>query len=278
MAMSSFCTVLDGAKTGKTILPGRYKRDRDSKEYGTQFVPQWKSLRDCDYQIQQHNLPRGHLPPFIMDLLTEAMERVREKQFVRIANHFAALPKVNVKDTDLVAPWQDAEARAQELLSKPEEHVRAVGQAQMDALEAIKTHVARVYDMYGDIIRSAEARAGPGAARVGMVGHNRRKSGEGATFTNLPIESRQDRLRRVSREFVGGPSAVETWAFSQEEVARLRASYAYLYDWRCKSIGGGSRFPWSVAMRDLGAIKLQRRKDFKPISQEFYEKMSMRKL
>jgi len=278
MAMSSFCTVLDGAKTGKTVLPGRYKRDRDSKEYGTQFVPQWKSSKDCDYQIQQHNLPRGHLPPFIMDLLTEAMERARDKQYVRIANHFAALPKVNVKDTDLVAPWQDAEARAQELLSKPEEHVRAVGQAQMDALEAIKTHVVRVNDMYNDILKGlAETRAGPGAARVGMVGHNRRKS-DGTAFTNLPIELRQDRLRRVSREFVGGPSAAETFAFSQEEVARLRASYAYLYDWTRKSIGGGSRFPWSVAMRDLGAIKLQRRKDFKPISQEFYEKMSMRKL
>jgi len=284
MAISSFCTVLDGAKTGKTILPARYRQDRDSKQYGTQFVPQWKKTEDRDYQTP-HNLPRGHLPPFIMDLLTEAMQKVADEQLERIAKHFAALPKVNVKDADLVAPWQDAEARAQELLSKPEEHVRAVGQAQMDALEAIKTHVARMYDMSNDIMKgSAEARAGPSTSHAGVRvvgGHNRRKSSgassNGGTFTDLSIESRQDRLRRLSREFVGGPSAAETFAFSREEVARLRASYAYLYDWRCKSSGGGSRFPWNVAMRDLGAIKLQRRKDFKPVSQEFYEKMSIRR-
>ena len=60
------------------------------------------------------------------------------------------------------------------------------------------------------------------------------------------------------------------------EVARLRASYAYLYDWTKKQ--GGTRFPWNVAMRELGAIKLRARQDFKPISQDFYEKMMMRRL
>lgn len=274
MAMSSFCTVLDGAKTGKTILPERYKKDRDSKQYGTQFVPQWKMDRDC--QTLQYNLSRGHLPPFIMDLLSEAMDRVKDEQLRRIADHFAVLTKE--KDKDLVAPWYGAEERAQELLSRPEEHVRAVGQAQKDALEAIKTHVARVCDLYGDMMKAAaETRASPSrGAGMGAAGHKRKSSG--VAFTNRSIETRQDQLRRLSREFVGGPSAAETFAFSREEVARLRASYAYLYDWARKSYGGGSRFPWSVAMRDLGAIKLQANKDFKPISQDFYEKMSMRKL
>src|SRR5260221_8801419 len=138
MAMSSFCTVLDGAKTGKTILPGRYKQDRDSKQYGTQFVPQWKNH---DILSLQYKLPREHLPPFVMDLLQEAMDRVGHEQLRRIADHFAALPEVKVKDKDLVAPWQGAEARAEELLWRPEEHVRAVGQAQKTGLGAIKAHV-----------------------------------------------------------------------------------------------------------------------------------------
>ena len=271
MAMSRFCTVLDGAKTGKTVLPGRYKQDRDNKQYGTQFLPQWK--KDREKETLQFDLRRGPLPPFVMDLLTEAMERIGDEQRERIKDHFAALRKV--KDKELVAPWQDAEARAQELLSRPEEHVRAVGQAQKDALEAIKKHIARVNDMWDEMMKAGQTQSRPG--------HNRRKNsggggGGGAAFTSRSIESRQDQLRRVSREFAGGPSAAETFAFSGEEVARLRASYVYLYDWTHASSFGGSRFPWSVAMRDLGVIKLQARKDFKPISQDFYEKMSMRKL
>jgi hypothetical protein len=79
----------------------------------------------------------------------------------------------------------------------------------------------------------------------------------------------------MSREFVSGPPAGEVYVFSQEEVARLRASYAYLYDWTKQ---GGSRFPWNVAFNELGEIKLRAQKDFKPISRDFYERMSIRRL
>ena len=261
--MSSFCTVLDGAKTGKTILQGRYRQDCNSKLYGTQFVPPWKM--EPDHNILQYPLSRGGLPPFVMDLFKETMESIKGKYLQRIADHFAALP-AKIKDADLVAPWQGAEARAQEMLSSPEPHVRAVGRAQNDALEAIKTHVARVSELYADTMRKAAMVGGAGAP-------------SGAAFTQLSIESRQDKLRAVSREFVGGPPGERRKTlvvFGQEEVARLRASYAYLYDWTHKP--GGTRFPWSVAMRELGAIKLRARNDFKPISQDFYENMSMRKL
>jgi RNA-dependent RNA polymerase len=270
--MSSFCTVLDGAKTGKIILPERYKQDCNSKQYGTQFVPPWKM--ELDHNILQYPLSRGDLPPFVMDLFRETMETIKNEFLRRIADRFAALP-AKIKDADLVAPWQGAEARAQEMLSSPEPHMRAVGQAQNDALEAIKTHVVRVSEFYTETMRKVTVGGGGAAAA-------------GAAFTHLSIESRQDKLRAVSREFVGGPLAAapgagagggekktKTFVFGREEVARLRASYAYLYDWTHK---GGTRFPWSVAMRELGAIKLRARNDFKPISQDFYENMSMRKL
>jgi RNA-dependent RNA polymerase len=302
--------VLDGVKTGKTILPERYKEDRESRQYGTQFVPWWKM--DPDYKTQQYNLSRGDLPPFVMDLLKEAMDKAGEEQLRRIANHFAELPKI--KDADLVVPWEGAEARAQEMLSRSEEQMRAIGQAQKDALEAIKTHVARVYDLNTTVMRaamkttalaerSAGSSAGTSRGTATVMGtqteksrgkqrsrtstststsasSRRRRGGSGGgssvTFTNWSIETRQDQLRRMSREFVGGPPAEQTLVFSAEEVARLRASYAYVHDWACRP--GGSRFPWNVAMRELGEIKLRARQDFKPISQDFYEKMSMRKL
>jgi hypothetical protein len=104
--------------------------------------------------------------------------------------------------------------------------------------------------------------------------HGKGKKG-GADFSNQSIKTRQDCLRRVSRAFVGGPPAEETFVFSQEEVAKLRASYAYVYDWM--KHGGDTRFPWNVAFDELGEIKLRAQKDFKPISREFYEKMSIRK-
>jgi len=79
-------------------------------------------------------------------------------------------------------------------------------------------------------------------------------------------------------EFVKGPDRAETAValLSEDEVARLRASYAYILDWSHRP--GGTRFPWNVAMRDLGEIKLRARGDLKPLSQDFYEKMMMRSL
>jgi RNA-dependent RNA polymerase len=293
---SSFCTVLDGAKTGKAILPEKYKQDRESRQYGTQFVPRWKV--DPDRPTQHYNLSRGDLPPFVMDLLKEMMQKAGDEQLRRIADHFATLPKV--KDADLVAPWERAEARAQDMLSRSEEHNQAIGQAQKDALEAIKTHVERAYDFSAAIIKATptgtttttttittarvETRAGSSTGaqrgrsrgRQSISSNGKGRKDRAAMFTNRSIETRQDQLRRISREFVGGPPTEQTLVFSAEEVARLRASYAYVYDWGRKPYG--SRFPWNVAMRELGEIKLRARKDFKPISQDFYEKMSMRKL
>jgi RNA-dependent RNA polymerase len=271
-----------------TILPGRYSQDRNNKQYGTQYTPQWKM--EPTQTAYQHHLSRQGLPPFVLDLLQAAMAVASNEQLQRIDNHFSALPKV--KDLDLVAPWQDAEARAREMLAKPgsERRMREFGQAQMDALGAIKTHVVRVYDLFAELMRGVNATmraTGAGPSTSTGAGASRAAAAAAAAtgttdssgknrFTSRRIETRQDGLRRMSLEFVSGPAPSETFVFSSEEVARLRASYAYLYDWTTKQ--GGTRFPWNVAMRELGLIKLRARKDFKPISQDFYEKMSMRRL
>jgi hypothetical protein len=254
--------------------------DRNHKAYGTQYSPRWKMERDRP--SQQYILSRQSKPPFVMDVLREAAESAEEECLKQIADRFNSLTKV--KDLDLTAPWQDAEARMKELLSRPEESIRIIGEAHRSAMEAIKAHVVRVHDWCAGLVKGASARASTTGVGVGLcAGTTSRaaaRSGKsskkgGADFTNRSIETRQDLLRRMSKEFVGGPPAAEVFVFSQEEVARLRASYAYLYDWTNRS---GTRFPWNVAFNELGEIKLRANKDFKPISRDFYEKMSVRRL
>jgi RNA-dependent RNA polymerase len=293
-AISSFCTVLDGTKTGKTLLQDKYTQDRNNETYGTRYTPPWKEL-DRDHSIGGQSssiaLSRQFLPPFVMDVLCEEAQRLKDDCLRQLEERFNSLPKV--KDLDLIAPWQDVEAHTKNLLSSPAQNVRITGEGFKSAMDAIKAHVVRVHDLSAKLINSTKKNAGPragtGGVGVDVVGvgtsragarHGKGKSGKrgaGADFSHRSIETRQDCLRRVSREFVGGPPAEETLVFSsKEEVARLRASYAYLYDWT--NHGGGSRFPWNVAFDELGEIKLRARKDFKPISRDFYENMSIRKV
>ncbi|KAI9459182.1 RNA dependent RNA polymerase-domain-containing protein [Lactarius psammicola] len=261
-----FCTVLDGAKTGKTILSERYLQDRNSRKYGTQYVPEWKAAQDN--LVHHHPLSRQGLPTFVMDVLKAAMDEASSTQFQRIDAQFSALPRI--KDTDLIAPWQEAEAGAQELLSRPEPHAQNVGRAQQDALDAIKKHVMGVYELSSTLMKPGGGEKGKKKVAAAAAA--------AAAFTGRSIELRQDLLRQLSREFVSGPDREETVVglLSEDEVARLRASFAYVYDWTCKP--GGTRFPWNVAMRELSAIKLRARRDLKPLSQDFYEKMLMRRL
>ncbi len=283
---SRFCTVLDGAKTGKTLLQDKYSQDRNNETYGTRYTPPWKEI-DRDYNAVQPTssilLSRQDPRPFVMDVLCEATEYHKDDCLRRLEERFNSLPKV--KDIDLITPWEDAEARTNEMLSSPEDNIRIIGEAHKSAMNAIKAHVVRVYDFSAERLssmRNVGTRASTGGVGVGVgVGTSRgSKSGKrgrgGADFSHRGIESRQDILRRVSREFVDGPPKEESFVFSQKEVARLRASYAYVYDWAKR--GGGTRFPWNVALDELGEIKLRAHKYFKPISRGFYEKMSIRKV
>jgi RNA-dependent RNA polymerase len=295
-AISRFCTVLDGAKTGKTLLQEKYSQDRNNETYGTRYTPPWKEV-DRDHntggpgQTSSIRLSRqSSLRPFVMDILSEEAQRAKDDCLGKIEQRFNSLPKP--KDSDLIAPWQGAEEHAKNMLSSPEQNMRIIGEAHKSAMDAIEAHVVRVYDLSAEILssaRNAGARASTGCVGVGTSRAGARlgkgKSGKrggggggGADFSNRSIEMRQDCLRRVSREFVGGPPEAETFVFSQEEVARLRASYAYLYDWTKHGRGGGTRFPWNVAFDELGEIKLRAHQDFKPISRDFYENMSIRKI
>ncbi|KZP15880.1 hypothetical protein FIBSPDRAFT_934906 [Athelia psychrophila] len=73
-------------------------------------------------------------------------------------------------------------------------------------------------------------------------------------LTDLSIEVRQDILRAAAMDFAAEPSPDEIFIQSQEGIARLRASYACLYDSEQQS-QKWSRFPWDVCTRDLHDIK-----------------------
>ncbi|KAJ7608107.1 RNA dependent RNA polymerase-domain-containing protein [Mycena polygramma] len=90
-------------------------------------------------------------------------------------------------------------------------------------------------------------------------------------FTNLPIEQRQDILRELSRKFADGPADLD-------EAARLKASYAYIYDLETqkpRTSNPWSRFPWDVAFREVEHIDLHI-VPFKPLSSTFYERFRLK--
>jgi RNA-dependent RNA polymerase len=117
-------------------------------------------------------------------------------------------------DPDLTAPWksaQDTGARAQ-----AEHKFRKLN----DDLELIRDHVHSVYDGHKARMKQAVDENG----KIKM-----RNKEKGAGFTDLPIEVRQDVLRASAKEFASKPLQKDV-LYSKIEIARLRASYAYIYD------------------------------------------------
>jgi len=103
-------------------------------------------------------------------------------------------------------------------------------------------------------------------------GKTKRK--KACAFTDLPIELRQDVLRASAKEFASKPRP-EDVLFSEEEIARLRASYAYLLDSQQEK-KGWSRFPWDVSMRELCAIKARALGPTKTVTENFYARYYMK--
>ncbi|KAI0264673.1 RNA dependent RNA polymerase-domain-containing protein [Gloeopeniophorella convolvens] len=271
-----FCTVLDGAKTGKTVLPDQYNQDRKSRSYGLQFSLHYKTLGDklggkaqdqSPHSGDRHFVQRpSHLHPFIMDLMLQDIQKGRDAQYQRIDRHFKNLPKT--KDIDLTKPWDDAETDIQQLIASQDEDLQRCGQKLRQALDAIKAHVVSAREAYMTELSKQNA----STSNRGKV--------QAAAFTSRRIESRQDVLRKMSQFFVSGPpedaTRVITASGGKDAVARLRASFAYVHDYQEKP--GGSRFPWTVAMRELCLIKTRARGNLKPVGQDFYVKMAIKRV
>lgn len=175
-------------------------------------------------------------------------------------------------DKHLTAPWEEAVARAEQVTA-------ARGDTWMQKeLDAIREHVCAVYAQHALRVKGMHAsRTSHGRSRSSS---SRRKSKGGASFTDRPIEQRQDIFRELSKMFEDGPAALPDGSallcFDKPAIRRLRASYAYILD-RDRSWGGWSRFPWDVAMRTLCEIKVEALGGGKTLREEFYYKMTIPK-
>ncbi|KAM6492722.1 RNA dependent RNA polymerase domain containing protein [Amanita muscaria] len=168
-----------------------------------------------------------------------------------------------------------------------------IAQAKERDLERIRQHVIRCYKLHENTVKAlaSSKRHRESLTKRRSSGTHRDEGGGGdssnigvieggADFTNLPITRRQDILRKVSKEFHEGPKPEEMQVYTSEmEIARLRASFAFIYDLECnKRRRKWSRFPFDVAARELCAIKASAAGPWKTVKGSFYEKFKMAKM
>ena len=254
-----FCWCLDGLKAGRTVKEEILKTD--SKTYQKR-PPKWKETdeeRDRFFASGQNekNIQRPNgLGQFIMDELYEQAKEEKDEWLARIESHFKAQNRSNV-DEDLIAPWN----RAIKLSGRLATEEKSTWMKR--ELEEIAKHIQSVYEVHRDSFRVSSKKASSSLKSC-------------VPFTELPIEARQDAIRRVSRQFVSFPP-LGKFFMQDEEIARLRASYAYKYDHDRQFIkSAGTSFPWDVAMRELGAIKARATGGHKTIGGQFYDHFSMK--
>lgn len=94
------------------------------------------------------------------------------------------------------------------------------------------------------------------------------------------VETRQEALRKLSAKFAAFPRPDDLICILDEAtIARLRASYAYRLD--SVSLASSeskitwSRFPWDMAMRELGLIKARALGPHKAVTIGFYERFKL---
>jgi RNA-dependent RNA polymerase len=241
-----FCKVLDGAKLGLTVIPEVFKKhcvefNRSGPVWKDTLKKNQKKAGSRSFNTTYLDRGRG-LPVFVMDTLRECARQEKHKVWILVHERFQ--PGAGIRDTDLIAPWLEAQELAQRE-SKEEKSTR-----RSTDLDKIAAHVAEVYESWKDRAKKA------------------------GSFTDLRINTRQDVLRRLSKKFASISTSQEL-LYSSTEIARLAASYAYLFDsQRAKS--GWSRFPWDVALRELCHIKAQALGPWKTVNGGFYDRFQIK--
>ncbi|KAG2056931.1 hypothetical protein BDR06DRAFT_980975 [Suillus hirtellus] len=229
-----FCNILDGAKSGLTVLPEVMKSD--TKLYHKRS-PEWKECGEEKPETNEMNAqrPKG-MKEFVMDAIMSHARNHRDLKLQLVDSAFSR--HHGHRDSSLEKPWQDAESRLQRVKCNNE---HAALTMEME-LSKIRKHVEKMREEYRKSIRRS--------------------------FSGLKIERRQDILRSLARDFSAAPDVSSFLFFSSEEVTRLKASYAYIHE--CPNFTG--QFPWDVAMRELGMIKARSLGPSKTVALGFYER------
>ncbi|KAG0708740.1 RNA dependent RNA polymerase-domain-containing protein [Suillus ampliporus] len=231
-----FCNILDGAKSGLTVLPEVMKRD--IKLYQKRS-PEWKeNIEEAPPETNEINVqrPRG-MKEFVMDAILSHARSYRNLKMQQVDGTFSEIH--GHRDSSLEKPWQDAESRVRRV-----KYSNGDAALTMEAeLSKIRKHVDKMREEYKKSIRRS--------------------------FSGLKIERRQDILRSLARDFTAAPDLSSFLFFSAEDVARLKASYAYIHD--------SSQFPWDVAMRELGMIKARSLGPSKTVALGFYDRFVLKR-
>lgn len=188
---------------------------------------------------------------FIMDVLNSAGRRERNRILASMENQSVFGPLHTVSDSHLTKPWEDAVKAAK--VGDP----RVVQAMQGDLLK-IKTHVEIVYHEYKTY-----------------------RANNGKSFTAMPIETRQDILRKLSKGFNSHPTPADMEVHTDATlISRLRASYAFVFDLQqnARGLTSWSRFPWDLAMRELCLIKASAIGPSKTSTVGFYERFKLSRL
>lgn len=230
-------SVLDAIKTGRTILPEVVRMDSSKFQ---RRPPTWKETKEeaGRLQMKESNEVNPSRPPklgtFIMDTIFRQAKKEGDLKRAQVEKLFPIIGHAT-PDPDLTAPWLNAERTAARAL---DEH----GITKLNAdLDIIREHVHGVYD--GHKARMKKAMEGNGKAK-------KKNKETGSTFTDLPIELRQDVLRASAKEFAAKPDPRQV-LYSEEDIAVLRASYAYIHDSK-QETRGWSRFVFHLASLCLG--------------------------
>ncbi|KAF8913977.1 RNA dependent RNA polymerase-domain-containing protein [Gymnopilus junonius] len=255
-----FCMTLDGVKTGMTVLPSVLRTDTQKFQ---KRPPAWKEAtedRERSDMSNEANVKRpSALGRFIMDELYKQASSEGDHWLADVEKFFQ-LKGPCKEDEHLSAPWLKALKKAEQW--QEQEHNFRMTQE----LEKIRCHVEQVYNEHRNELSSPRkpSRTSP------------KKSGP--SFTDLPIEVRQDKIRQLSKKFTSFPPPDE-FLTSEQDIASIRASYAYVYDLKQRerfSSSNFTRFPFDVAMRELAAIKARARGRFKAVDGDFYDHFNMK--
>ncbi|KAL4070840.1 RNA dependent RNA polymerase-domain-containing protein [Scleroderma citrinum] len=226
-----FCHVLDSAKTGLTVLPEVLRND--TREFN-RCPPLWKGTTDdVAHEGNEPNVVRpASLPPFVMDVVSTKAKQYSDLKLSKLQQAF---PQTTSKDNALLKPWDDVKKRVERIRSEDCNHA-----ARMDKeLSCIQSHVDEHFEEF--------------------------KAKVHGNFTAHKIERRQDILRKLAQQFAKEPSPTSCLCFSEDELAHLKASYAYKVD-------PDGRFSFSVAMRDLGYIKARSCGPSKTVLLSYYDR------
>ncbi|KAJ7590902.1 RNA dependent RNA polymerase-domain-containing protein [Mycena floridula] len=250
-----FSMCLDSHKTGVTLLDSVFKADR--REYQSPLP--WKE----NPLGQQMNAPYARRPlslgTFIMDALKKQAKQEEEAALVDREARLGTVIRQE-KDHELAQPYETQRALAVDLDAQGCPFL-------LKGLELVEKHVMDMYTKYGDKMKKVKKRDGSAGVEKPSTGANK------------PLgPSRQEILQELSREFVSRPLPHEV-GMDASQLGRVRASFAYIHDGRQKDVkyGGWSRFPWHMAMRELGHIKASANgKAWKTLDENFYMKMALK--